>query len=120
MDWTLLLLLSSTIFPAPLTLARDDVSGTSIGLTYTATEDPSALRSAHPMSLMVHFKLCAALKSAVDTREMPTVGIVLVGTTCPNARFARSAILACTSRPSTSAVGSASANPIRGRRIRKD
>mmetsp|Transcript_4358 Transcript_4358/g.13706 ORF Transcript_4358/g.13706 Transcript_4358/m.13706 type:complete len:204 (-) Transcript_4358:102-713(-) len=42
---------------------------------------------------------------------MPDVGTWSKGTVCPNASLASSAIFACTSWPSTSAVGSLSANP---------
>lgn len=44
--------------------------------------------------------------------EMPLVGMLSRGTCTPKASLARSAIFACTSWPSTSAVGSAASHRV--------
>mmetsp|Transcript_6400 Transcript_6400/g.14151 ORF Transcript_6400/g.14151 Transcript_6400/m.14151 type:complete len:207 (-) Transcript_6400:368-988(-) len=106
----ILTLFTTTMFPGPLADARELPIGTIVGETNTASV-PSGFLFAVPTSLIVQRRILAYSKSTAEMDDIPVVGTVAKGTVLPKANLAKRAIFACTSYPSTSAAGSASAKP---------
>lgn len=111
MSWPAASASTKTALYAPRTEASGWDSGIIAGCTRAVTDCPSAARSQMASSLMVQPICFADAKSAAVTSVMPSRYTSSRRTRVWKAIPARMAALAAASKPSTSAVGSASAYP---------